>query len=119
MCEKQIIENLLCLYNNCEKYQKSNVLSILADIYKPRVLRKHRFEFSNNMYYISKKKGNSKKFDLKDYSRFSPISKKKITEMDKKAIINFIKKYSNLTKKYIKNKKIYYLQESKFTFTKS
>ena len=113
MCENLIIENLLRLYNNCKKYQKSNVLSLIADIYKPKELKKYGFEFSNNMYYISKKKGKSKKFYLKDYTRFSPISRRKITEVDKKAIINFIKKYSNLTKKNLNNKKVYYLQEPK------
>ena len=54
MRQKLIIENLLCLYNNCEKFQKSNVLSLVANIYKPRELKKYGFEFSNNMYYMSK-----------------------------------------------------------------
>ena len=113
MHEKLIIENLLCLYINCQKYQKSNVLSLVASIYKPRELKKYGFEFSNNMYYLSKNKGDLKKFYLKDYTRFSAISKRKINEVDKKTIIDFIKKYSNLTKKQVNNKKIYYLQESK------
>ena len=65
------------------------------------------------MYYISKIKGDSKKFYLKNYTRFSHISKKKTTEADKKSIIDFIKKYSNLTKKQVNHKKIYYSQESK------
>ena len=47
MREKLIIENLLCLYNNCEKYQKSNVLLLVSNIYKPRELKNYGFEFSN------------------------------------------------------------------------
>lgn len=108
---QQLIKNVLKLFNKTEKMERYAVLSIVADIFSKKDLRKSGFIFSNTMYKTSKRKLNE--FEIEDRIIYQPESKKRKGDDIKDLIKDKLTQYSELTCKIHRNNPVFNLQQSK------
>ena len=70
---QNLVKNILKLFKKTDKYQKYQVLSIVADLISKKEVMKNGFDFSNTMFRTAKRKINDE--EIEDIIKFKPESK--------------------------------------------
>ena len=92
---QKILENIRKLYLNSKSNQKSNILTIVSNLFSRKYLNKIGFSKTQNIYKTSIRKAEKEEFNLKDYKRHKLMSKlKKSNEMINDVIKN-LEQYFN------------------------
>ena len=109
----KILENIQKLYRNSSSNQKSNILTIVSNLFSRKYLNKMGFGTTQKIYKTSKRKAENQEFYLTDYKRYKPMSKLKTSDEMINDIIEHIKEYSIGSGKTYYKDKVFYLQQTK------
>jgi hypothetical protein len=73
----KMLINLKTLHANAPVKHKSNILSLVVDLFSRKELKQAGFTFIHTQYTTAKQKASQETFSLDDYQRYVPISKRK------------------------------------------
>jgi len=89
----RILTNLKAMHTTVGIKHKSNILSLVVDLFTRKELKQAGFTFSNTQYTTAKKKASQENFSLCDYQRHRPLSKAATSTEVKALVIKYL--YNN------------------------